>query len=87
MLARIFHKTVWRDRETGNPLVADAACGAGLSGLSRRSFCEDGSAASANKMALPLIAKVGYEIRAMVPVLKGKRVAAYVKMDMVRSSI
>jgi hypothetical protein len=35
--------------ETGNPLVADAACGAGLSGLSRRSFSEDGSEASAKK--------------------------------------
>ena len=33
------------DRETGNPL-------AGLSGLSRRSFSEDGSAASANNMAI-----------------------------------
>jgi len=29
------------DRETGNPLVVDAACGAGLSGLFRRSFNED----------------------------------------------
>jgi hypothetical protein len=38
------------DCETGNPLVADAACGAGLSGLSRRSFSEDGSGASANNM-------------------------------------
>ena len=38
MLARIFHKTVWRDRETGNPLVADAACGAGLSGAQRTRY-------------------------------------------------
>jgi hypothetical protein len=38
--------------ETGNPLVVDAACGAGLSGLSRRSFSEDGSGASANYMAV-----------------------------------
>ena len=54
-LARIFHEfTPWRDcdHETGNPLVADTACGAGLSGLSRRSFSEDGSAASANNMAV-----------------------------------
>ena len=27
--------------ETGDPLVVDAACGAGLSGLFRRSFNED----------------------------------------------
>ena len=46
--------TPWRDcdRETGNSLVADAACGAGLNGLSRRSFSEDGSPASANNMAV-----------------------------------
>jgi len=34
----MFHEfTPWRDcdRETGNPLVADAACGAGLSGAER----------------------------------------------------
>ena len=42
-----------RDRKTGNPLVVDAACGAELSGLSRRSFSEDGSAASANYMDVP----------------------------------
>jgi hypothetical protein len=41
----MFHELLSRDRETGNPLVVDAACGAGLSGLSRRSFSEDGSAA------------------------------------------
>ena len=40
------------DRETGNPLVADAACGAGLSGLSRRSLSEDGSGASAKYMTV-----------------------------------
>jgi hypothetical protein len=34
-LARIFHESPSRDRETGNPLVADAACGAGLSGAQR----------------------------------------------------
>jgi hypothetical protein len=39
-LARIFHELLSRDNETGNPL-------AGLSGLSRRSFSEDGSTASA----------------------------------------
>jgi hypothetical protein len=38
-------------------------------------------------MALPLIAHVGYEMRDRVPVLKRKRVTAYVKVDMVRSSI
>ena len=27
-LARIFHETMWRDRETGNPLVVDTASGA-----------------------------------------------------------
>ena len=31
-LARIFHELPSRDRETGNPLVQDAVCGAGLSG-------------------------------------------------------
>jgi hypothetical protein len=45
-LARIFRELLSRDHETGNPL-------AGLSGLSRRSFCEDGSAASAKKMGVP----------------------------------
>ena len=43
-VARIFHEfTPWHDcdYETGNPLVEDTACGAGLSGLSRRSFSED----------------------------------------------
>ena len=40
-LARIFHVLLSRDHETGNPL-------AGLSGLSRRSFSNNGSAASAN---------------------------------------
>ncbi len=39
--------------ETVNPLVVDAACGAGLSGLSRRSFSEDGSQVSA--FPVPLI--------------------------------
>jgi hypothetical protein len=46
-------------RETGNPLVVNAACrryrlrcGAGLSGLSPRSLSEDGSAASANDMVI-----------------------------------
>jgi hypothetical protein len=34
-LARIFHELLSRDHETGNPLVADAACGAGLSGAER----------------------------------------------------
>ena len=34
------------------PLVVDTASGAGLSGLSRRSFSEGGSAASANNMAV-----------------------------------
>jgi hypothetical protein len=51
-LARISHELLSRDRETGNPLVVDAACGAGLSGLSRRSFSEDGSAASAKKCSM-----------------------------------
>ncbi len=40
--------------ETGNPLVVDAACGAGLSGLSRRSFNGGGSAASAKKLGTRL---------------------------------
>ena len=40
--------------EIGNPLVVDAACGAGLSGLSRRSFNEGGSAASAKKLGTRL---------------------------------
>ncbi|MGD8706387.1 MAG: hypothetical protein PVI84_12815, partial [Syntrophobacterales bacterium] len=31
----IFHELLSRDHETGNPLVADAACGAGLSGAQR----------------------------------------------------
>jgi hypothetical protein len=44
-LARIFHELLSRDRETGNPL-------AGLSGLSRRSFSEDGSGASAKRMGV-----------------------------------
>jgi len=46
-LTRIFHDSVSRDRETGNPLVEDTACGAGLSG----------SAASANKMSVPRAAQ------------------------------
>ena len=45
-VARIFYELLSRDHETGNPL-------AGLSGLSRRSFSEDGSAASAKKMGVP----------------------------------
>jgi len=49
-LARIFYESLSRDRETGNPL-------AGLSGLSRRSFSEDGSAASAKKMGVPRAAQ------------------------------
>ena len=53
----MFHKLLSRDHETGNPLVADAACGAGLSGLSRRSFSEDGSAASAKRMGVPRAAQ------------------------------
>ena len=32
---RIFHELLSRDRETGNPLVVDAACGAGLSRAER----------------------------------------------------
>ena len=62
LLAGTFHHfTPWRDcgRETGNPLVADTACGAGLSGLSRRSFSEDGSAASANNMII--LVRLGFE--------------------------
>jgi hypothetical protein len=35
VLTRIFHELLSRDHETGNPLVADAACGAGLSGAQR----------------------------------------------------
>jgi hypothetical protein len=35
ILVRIFHELLSRDRETGNPLVADTACGAGLSGAQR----------------------------------------------------
>ena len=34
-LARIFHELLSRDHETGNPLVVDTACGAGLSGAQR----------------------------------------------------
>jgi hypothetical protein len=34
-LARMFHELLSRDHETGNPLVADAACGAGLRGAQR----------------------------------------------------
>ena len=36
-------KMLSRDHVSGNPLVADTAYDAGLSGLSRRSFSEDGS--------------------------------------------
>ena len=34
-LTRVFHELLSRDHEDGNPLVADAACGAGLSGAER----------------------------------------------------
>ena len=34
-ISRMFHEFLSRDRETGNPLVVDAACGARLSGAQR----------------------------------------------------
>jgi len=34
-LTRMFHELLWPDHATGNPLVADTACGAGLSGAKR----------------------------------------------------
>ena len=56
-LARIFHELLSRDHETGNPL-------AGLSGLSRRSFSEDGSVASAKKQGNHQLARTFHALYA-----------------------